>query len=111
MRELQLDVDGAVEVALDAGDLLLRLQRAEAGGREIAGDAAHAGAVGPVGGELHLDDGIGEAQHIGVALADLARQLGRQLDDALVVVGQLQLALRHQHALGDDAAHRAWPPA
>ena len=109
--KFQLDVDGAVEAALDVRDLALGLQRAEAGGRQVAGDAAHAGAVGPVGGELHLDDGIGEAQDVGVALADLARQLGRQLDDALVVVGQLQLPLRHQHALGDDAAHGLAPPA
>ena len=96
---------GAIEGALDVRDLALGLERAEAGRRQVAGDAAHAGAVGPVGGELHLDDRIGEAQHIGVALAELAAELGRQLDDALVVVGELQLPLRYQHALGDDAAH------
>ena len=72
LREIELDVDRAVVVALDAGDLLLRLQLAEAGGGEIAGDAAHARAVGPVGRQLHLDDGIVEAHHIDVALAELA---------------------------------------
>src|SRR5262249_37940497 len=48
LREVEPDVDRAVVVALDAGDLPLRLQLAEAGRREVAGDAAHAGAVRPV---------------------------------------------------------------
>ena len=110
-REIELDVDGAIVVALDAGDLLLRLQLAEAGGRQIAGDAAHAGAVGTVGGKLHLDHGLAEAQHVGVALAELAAERRVELDDALVIVGELQLALRHQHAVGDDAAHGLAPRA
>ena len=97
---------GQSKSALDARDLALGLQLAHAGGGEIAGDAAHARAIGPVRRQLDVDDGIGEAQNIGVALADLAAELRRQLDDAFVVVGKLELALRHQHAVGHDAAHR-----
>ena len=99
LGEVELDVDGAVVVALDAADLLLGLELAEAGGGEVAGDAAHARAVGPVGGELHVEHGIGEAQDVGVALTQLVAKLGVELDDALVVVGELELALGDQHAL------------
>ena len=75
LGEVELDVDGAVVVALDAADLLLGLELAEAGGGEVAGDAAHARAVGPVGGELHVQHGIGEAQDVGVALTQLVASL------------------------------------
>ena len=105
LREFEPDVDGAVVVALDAGDLLLRLEPAEAGGGEVAGNAAHARAVGTIGRELHVDHRVGEAQDVGVALAELAGERRIELDDALVVVGEFQLPLRHQHALRDDAAH------
>ena len=106
LGEFEPDVDRAVVVALDAGDFLFRLERAEAGGGEIAGDAAHAGAIGAVRRELHVHDGIAQAQHVGVALAELAAERSIELDDALVIVGQLQLALRQQHAGRDHAAHR-----
>ena len=61
-RELEQDVDGAVERAFDAVELLFGLQRAEARGREIARDAAHARAVRPVRRQLDLDDGIAESR-------------------------------------------------
>ena len=78
------------------------LELAHVGGREIARDAVHAGAVGPVGRELDLDHRVVEPRPFGVALAD--RRVGRQVDDAVVIVGELQLELRHQHAAALDAA-------
>ena len=41
---------------------------------------------GPVRRQLHLEDGIVEAGDIDIALADLARPFGRQLDDALAAL-------------------------
>src|SRR5690606_20180107 len=81
--ELQADVDGTVERAFHAADRRFRLQGAEAGGGEIARDAAHAGAVGSVGREFVLDDRVGEAGDVGVALADAGGQARIQLDDAV----------------------------
>ena len=77
-------------------------QPAQAGGGEIARDAGDAEAVAAVGGELDLDHRPLEAQHPGRGQADLG--LRRQLDDAAMVVAELQLARRAQHA---DAGHAA----
>jgi hypothetical protein len=74
-------------------------------GREIARDAADAGAVGPIGGEVDLDHRVVEPGPRSVALAD--RRVRGQIDDAFVVVGNLQLELRHQHAAAFDAADLA----
>ena len=62
----------------------------------------HAGAVGAVGREVDLDHRIVEAHPLGVVGAE--RRIGGQVDDALVVVGDLQLELGHQHAAAFDAA-------
>ena len=91
---------------LDARDGLLGLQGAEAGSGEIARDAAHAGAVRPVRRQLHLEHRIGETHHLDVALADVARHVGGQLDDAGGFRGKLQLRRRAHHAVRHDAAHR-----
>ena len=70
LGELELDRDRIVEAALDRLDRVL-LQRAEAGGGEIAGDAAHAEAVGPVRRDGDLDHRIVEAERLGGGAADL----------------------------------------
>ena len=82
-----------------------RPQPAEPGRREIAGDAVHAEAIGAVGRDLDLDHRIVEPEHLGEARADRRRR--RQLDDALVIVGEAQLAGRAQHAVAIDAADLA----
>ncbi len=81
------------------------LELAHVGGGEVARDAVHAGAVGAVGREVDLDHRIVEPGPLRVAGAD--RRVGRQVDDALVVVGELQLELGHQHAAALDAADLA----
>ncbi len=80
-------------------------QRAEAGGGEVARDAGDAERVRPVGRHRHVDHRIVEAGVGGVGRAD-RRVLG-QIDDAVVVVGEAQLALRQQHAVRFDAADDA----
>src|SRR3977135_3648955 len=57
------------------------------------------------GGEVDLDHGIIEAGPGRIARAD--RRIRGKLDDALVVVGQLQLERGHQHAAAFDATDRA----
>ena len=81
-----------------------RLQRAEAGGGEIAGDAAHAHAILPVGGDRHVDDRIVEARPFGIDLTD--RRIGGQFDDAVMIVAQFQLTRGAHHAVRFDAADR-----
>ena len=63
--------------------------------REIARDAAHAGAIRPVRRQLHLEHGIVEAGRIDVAGADLLGHLGRQLDDAFGVADSSSSAAEH----------------
>ncbi len=65
------------------------------------------GAVGAVGREVDLDDGVVEPGPGGVVGA--YRRVGRQVDDALVVVGDLELELGDQHAAALDAADLADP--
>ena len=81
------------------------LELAHVGGGEIARDAVHAGAVRPVRRQVDLDHRIAEAGPLRVGRAD--RRIVRQVDDAVVVVGQLQLGFRDQHAAALDAADGA----
>ena len=55
--------------------------------REVARDAVDAGRVGPVRRQVDLDDRIVELGIGGEARAD--RRVGRQVDDAVMLVGQL----------------------
>ncbi len=105
LRKFELDVRRAGVGAFDAGDGLLRLQRAEARSRQIARDAAHAGAVRPVRRQLHLEHRIGEPHHVDVTLADVAGHVGGELDDAGSFGGQFKLGGRAHHAVRHDAAH------
>jgi hypothetical protein len=65
----------------------------------------HAQAIGTVGRDRHLDDGIVEADHAREGHAN--RRVGGQLDDALVLVAQAHLAHGDEHAVrllaADDA--------
>ncbi len=94
----------AWELALDRLDGRV-LEGAHVGRRQIARDAVHAGAVGPVGRELDLDHRVVEARPLGVVRAE--RRVGRQVDDAVMVIGDLQLELGDQHAAALDAADLA----
>ena len=75
-------------------------QPAQARGREVARDAAHPEAVAAVGRELDLDHRPLEAQRLDRRRADLG--VGGQLDDAVMLLAQLELAHRAEHA---DAGH------
>ena len=102
--ELQRDRHGRGEGAADRRERI-GLQLAEAARREIAGNAANAEAVGPVGGDGDIDHRVGAAAIIGERHAD--RSVLGQLDDAIVLVGKPELALRAHHAAALYAANGA----
>ena len=83
-----------------------RLHAAEPGCREIAGDAAHAEAVGAVRRHLDVDDGVAEPDQIGVPGSD--RRVRRRFDDAVMIVAEAELIGRAQHAARGDAADHAF---
>ena len=64
-----------------------------------------AGAVGTVGREIDLDQRIVEPGPSRVVRAD--RRILGELDDAFVIVRELQLELGHEHAAALDAADGA----
>ena len=80
-----------------------RLQRPKPRRRQIAGDAVDAHAVGPVGGDRHVEHRIG-AMVFGEGCAD--RGVRGQFDDPVVILAQLQLASRAHHPVGFDPTHR-----
>ena len=80
-----------------------RLQRADPGGGQIAGDTAHAETVGAVGRNAELDHRIVEAHHFGGFEPD--RGVFRQVDDAFVIFGNTHLAFRQQHAVRFDTTN------
>ena len=80
------------------------IERSQARRRQVAGDAAHAHAILPVGRDRHVDQRIVEPGPVRIDLTD--RRVGREFDDAVMVVAQLQLACRTHHAVGFDAADR-----
>ena len=94
----------AGEFALDRLDGRI-LEAAHVGGGEVARDAVDAGAVLPVRRQVDLDDGIAEPGPFGVTGAD--RRVRRQFENAVVILGDLQLSRRAQHAAALDAADGA----
>ena len=102
---LEMDGDRRAEAALDRGRVE-RLELPHAGRGKVAGDAAHAEAIGPVRRHLEVDDRVVEPQQAGVPGAD--RRILRQFDDAGVILAQRQFGRRHQHAPRRDAADRAF---
>ena len=99
--EFQTPSDGAIEIAGHRAGVQW-FQGAESGRRQIPGDAAHAQTVGAVGRDRDIDHRIAEAGVIDITGAD--RRVGRQVDDAVMVVGEHQLALRTEHAVRRLAA-------
>ncbi len=102
--EGQRDLDRAGALAAHARQGLA-LERANAGGGEVAGDAVDRGAVRPVRRQVDLDDRIVEPGIERVGLSD--RRVGRELHDAVVVVAEAELGARAQHPAALDAADRA----
>ncbi len=91
-RRFDRNLDRAGERALHLlGRAVLEIADRRSG--EVAGDAVDAGAVRPVGREVDLDHRIADAGPVGVGLAD--RRVGRQFDDAVVIVGDLKFAAEH----------------
>ena len=90
----------AGEFALDRLDAGID-ELAHVGGGEVARDAVHAGAVLAVRRQIDFEHGIAEACPFGIALADGC--IGRQLHDAVMVLGNLELGRRAQHAAALDA--------
>ena len=103
-REVEPDLRRAVEGAVE-GLGLRRLQRPEPGRREVARDAGDAGRVGTVRGQRDVDDRVVEPGPACVGDAD--GRVVRQLHDAVVVVAELELGRRAQHAVRLDAADDA----
>ena len=103
-RVLHRHLHRAGEFALDRLDGGV-FELAHVGGGKIARDAVHAGAVLAVRRQVDFEHGIAEPGPFGVALAD--RRIGRQFHDAVMVLGNLQLGRRTQHAAAFDAADGA----
>ena len=105
---------GIVEAELDADRALIgarhthrleRLQPPDALRGEVAGDAVDAERIGAVGRHADVEDRIVEPGPGGIKRAD--RGVGGQVDDALVLVGKAELALREEHAVRRLAAKHA----
>ena len=97
--EVQDHVDGARERARDGLDLG-GLEAAEAGGCEVAGDAVDAEAIGAVGRNRDVEQGVVQAHHFGEWRAH--RGFRVELDDPLVLVAQAHFALGAEHAAALD---------
>ena len=102
--EIEMDAGRAVE---RPGERLRRrrLQAAQTRRREIARDAGDAGRVGTVRRHGDVDDRIVEPGEARVGDAD--RRVVGKLDDAVVIVAELELRRRTQHAVRFDAADDA----
>ena len=96
VAEIELDLDGTGPIALHRHDRPLD-EIADAGGGEIAGDAAHAQRIRAIGRDRDVDHRIVEAGIDGIGLTD--RRVGGQVDDALMIVGDAELALGQEHAV------------
>ena len=104
----QRRADGRREGArhLDRGK---RFQLTQTPRRKVARHTAHTQRIGAVWGDLDVEHrvdhaGVVHRQPVGEPLANLARG---QLDDAVMLVRQLQLAFRTHHAVGFDTADLA----
>ena len=102
--EIEMDGGRAVE---RPGERLRRrrLQAAQTRRGEIARDAGDAGRVGAVRRHRDVDDRVVEPGKARISDAD--RRVLRELDDPLVIVAELELRRRAQHAVRFDAADDA----
>ncbi len=105
-REIEPHRDRLGESALDGANRD-GLQAAEPGRREVARDSVDAGGIGAVRRERHVDHRIVETRIGAVGRAD--RRIVGELDDAVVVVGELELGCRAEHAVRLDTADDARP--
>ena len=105
---LNLHRHRAGKAALDAGHIQ-RLQHAQPPCRQIARNAPHAQGVGAVRGNLHLDHRITNRRAVrGQPIGELFAHLTRgKFDNAVVLVRQLQLALRRHHPMAFHTANFA----
>ncbi len=90
----------AIDSDLAAG--LMTAEEAKARRREIARDAVDAEAVGPVRRDRDLDHRVVPPQHFRRGRAH--GEIAFQIDDADMIVGEFELALRTHHAVRLDAA-------
>src|SRR5690606_18930034 len=72
------------------------------GGGQVAGNAVDPGAIAAVGRDGDVDGDVVDPGIVGIGDAD--GSIGGQLDDAVMVVGELELGRRAQHAIADRAA-------
>ena len=79
-----------------------RAEGAEAGGGEIARDAAYGQGIAAVGRDPDFDGGIIKVGDCGVGLP--GGGAGGEFDDAVVILAQAELALADQHASAFHAA-------
>ena len=77
-----------------------RLQATEAGRRQVPRDPVDAGGVGAVRRERHVDHRIVEPGVGSIGRTD--RRIGGQLEDAVVILGKLELRRGAQHAVRLD---------
>ena len=61
--------------------------------------------VGPVGGDVHDEPGVGKREHLEQRRP--GRGVGGELEDAVVLLAEAQLARGAEHPLAHDAADRA----
>ena len=102
--EIERHPDRAGKLALDRLNRRV-LELAHVGGGEIARDTMHARTVRPIRRQIDFNDGIIEMRPFGIAHAD--RRFRRQIKNTFVVIGQLELECRAQHAAALDPADRA----
>ncbi len=77
-------------------------QRAEPGGGKVARHAAYRQRIAAIGGDADFDHRIVQPGPMGIGGAD--RRIFRQLDDAVMILAEPELACGDQHAFGFDAA-------
>ena len=76
-RELKLDGNWAIVRALHLTNFPFWFELAHASCGEIARDAAHARAIGTIGSQPHVDNGIGKTHDVDVALTHMIAHLRR----------------------------------
>ena len=79
-------------------------ERRAVGRRQLAGDALMAEQVGAVGAHVHDQPRVG--QRHGLEQRRAGRGVGGELEDAVVLLSQAELARGAEHALAHDAADR-----
>ena len=97
-----LDLDARRQLALPRRRDERQPHRCTDQRRQLARDAEVRKRVGAVGGDVDLEDGVGQAQHLVERLPQ--RSAGREDQEPGVIVGEPELARRAEHAAALDAA-------